>query len=133
MVNADFQHRWVTAFQRTIGNPVARRLPIQTLLETTGRVSGQARRTPLGGARRGDSFWFVSEFGTRSQYIRNIQADNRVRVRLRGHWYTGTAHLLPEDDAKARMRELPRANSAVVGAVGTDLLTVRVDLDTGRA
>ena len=43
------------------------------------------------------------------------------------------SHLLPEDDAKARMRELPRYNSAVVGAVGTDLLTVRVDLDVGRA
>ncbi|WP_067670734.1 nitroreductase/quinone reductase family protein [Nocardia miyunensis] len=129
MVNADLQHRWVTAFQRHIANPVLRRLPTQTLLETTGRVSGQVRRTPIGGARRGDSFWFVSEFGERSQYIRNIQADDRVRVRLRGRWYTGTAHLLPEDDAKARMRDLPRYNSAVVGAFGTDLLTVRVDLD----
>jgi len=133
MVNADLQHRWVTTFQRHIGNPVLRRLPTQTLLETTGRVSGQPRQTPIGGARDGNSFWFVSEFGTRSQYIRNIQADNRVRLRLRGRWYTGTAHLLPEDDAKARMRELPRYNSVVVGAVGTDLLTVRVDLDDGRA
>ncbi|MFF3569835.1 nitroreductase/quinone reductase family protein [Nocardia jiangxiensis] len=133
MVNADLQHRWVTAFQRNIGNPILRRLPSQTLLETTGRVSGQARQTPIGGARRGDSFWFVSEFGERSQYIRNIRAHDRVRVRLGGRWYSGTAHLLPEDDAKARMRELPKYNSAVVGAFGTDLLTVRVDLDSDRA
>ncbi|MGF6887728.1 deazaflavin-dependent oxidoreductase (nitroreductase family) [Nocardia sp. GAS34] len=129
MVNRAFQHRVVTTFQRYIGNPMLRRSPAQTLLETTGRVSGQPRQTPIGGARVGNSFWLVSEFGERSQYIRNIQADNRVRLRLRGQWHSGTAHLLPEDDARARLRTLPRYNSAAVRAVGTDLLTVRVDLD----
>jgi len=74
-------------------------------------------------------FWLVSEFGDRSQYIRNIKANNRVRVRLHGRWYTGTAQPLPEDDARARLRALPRGNSAVVQLVGTDLLTVRIDLD----
>jgi hypothetical protein len=67
--------------------------------------------------------------GERSQYIRNIRAEGRVRLRLHGRWHTGTAHPLPEDDARARLRELPRYNSAVVRASGTDLLTVRVDLD----
>lgn len=129
MVNGDLQHRLVTTLQRYIGNPVSRRLPVQTLLETMGRVSGQARQTPIGGSRIGNSFWFVSEFGERSQYIRNIQAHNRVRLRLHGHWYSGTAQLLPEDDARARLQELPRYNSTVVRAVGTGLLTVRVDLD----
>ena len=75
-------------FQKRIANPVMRRLPFQTLLETTGRTSGQPRRTPLGGRRIGDQFWFVSEFGERSQYIRNIKADPHVRVRLRGRWGT---------------------------------------------
>lgn len=119
----------MTTFQRTIGNPILRRLGAQTLLETTGRVSGEPRVTPIGGRRIGNSFWFVSEFGERSQYLRNIRADNRVRLRLHGHWHTGTAHPVPDDDARARLRELPRGNSAVVGMVGTDLLTVRVDLD----
>lgn len=115
-------------FQKRIANPVIRRLPFQTLLETTGRVSGLPRRTPLGGKRIGDQFWFVSEFGHRSQYIRNIQADSRVRVRLRGRWHAGTAVLLPDDDARARLRELPQFNSLGVRTFGTDLLTVRVDL-----
>ncbi len=106
-----------------------RKLPRQQLLETVGRVSGQPRTTPIGGRRVGDQFWLVSEFGVRSQYVRNIQADNRVRVRLRGRWYDGTAELLPEDDAKARLRQLPRYNSAAVRVVGADLLTIRVDLD----
>lgn len=122
------QHRLVTTFQRRIGNPILRRLPTQQLLETTGRVSGRPRITPIGGRRIGDQFWLVSEFGERSQYIRNIKADNRVRVRLRGRWHTGTAHLLPEDDARARLAQLPKANSAAVRLVGTDLLTVRIDL-----
>ncbi|MET8473519.1 nitroreductase/quinone reductase family protein [Streptomyces sp. NPDC006422] len=125
----DTKHRLVTTFQRHVANPVSRRLPGQVLLETTGRTSGLPRRTPVGGRRIGDSFWLVSEFGYTSQYVRNIQADPRVRVRLRGHWHTGTAHLLPDDDPRARLTSLPRLNSAAVRGFGVDLLTVRVDLD----
>ncbi|MFD6161814.1 nitroreductase/quinone reductase family protein [Nocardia sp. NPDC060256] len=126
----DLQHRVVTTLQRRVVNPLQRKLPAQQLLETVGRVSGQPRITPIGGRKVDNAFWLVSEFGERSQYIRNIKANNRVRVRLHGQWYTGTAQLLPEDDVRARLRALPRGNSAVVQLVGTDLLTVRIDLDT---
>ncbi|NJP51303.1 nitroreductase family deazaflavin-dependent oxidoreductase [Streptomyces sp. SBST2-5] len=126
--NAERKYRRATAFQRRI-NPLLRRLPFQTVLETTGRVSGLPRLTPVGGRRIGDSFWLVSEFGERSQYVRNIKANPRVRLRIRGRWYSGTAHLLPGDDPVARLRTLPRYNSAVVRAVGAGLLTVRIDLD----
>ncbi|RMB83347.1 nitroreductase family deazaflavin-dependent oxidoreductase [Streptomyces shenzhenensis] len=124
----ELKQRIVTRIQRHLANPLSRRLPSQTVLETTGRTSGLPRRTPVGGRRVGDSFWLVSEFGPKSQYVRNIQADPRVRVRIRGRWHSGTAHLLPDDDAVARLRSLPRLNSAAVRALGTDLLTVRVDL-----
>ncbi|MGY6020388.1 nitroreductase/quinone reductase family protein [Streptomyces spinosirectus] len=126
--HSESKYRAVTAFQRRL-NAVVRRLPGHTLLETTGRTSGLPRRTPVGGRRIGDSFWMVSEFGERSQYVRNIKADPRVRVRLRGRWYTGTAHLVPDDDPVARLRTLPRMNSLAVRAVGAALLTVRIDLD----
>ncbi|WP_433599426.1 nitroreductase/quinone reductase family protein [Nocardia sp. CA-135953] len=125
----DIQHRVVTTFQRRLGNPILRRLPTQQLLETVGRKSGQPRITPIGGRRVGKEFWLVSEFGDKSQYIRNIKADNRVRLRVHGHWHTGTAHLLPDDDPRARLQSLPKANSAGVRLLGTDLLTVRIDLD----
>ncbi|MFK0151414.1 nitroreductase/quinone reductase family protein [Streptomyces sp. NPDC090493] len=125
---SDRRFRATTAFQRHVANPLTRLMPFQTLLETTGRVSGQPRRTPLGGRRVGDAFWLVSEFGTKSQYVRNIQADPRVRVRIGGRWHHGTAHLLPDDDPVARLRTLPRGNSAAVKALGTQLLTIRVDL-----
>lgn len=121
--------RLINRFQKWVANPLMRRAPTMTLLETTGRNSGQPRRTPVGGRRVGDQFWLVSEFGDRSQYVRNIRADPRVRVRLRRRWYSGTAHLLPDDDARARLRSLPRINSVAVSALGSALLTIRVDLD----
>ena len=116
-------------FQKRVANPVMRRMPTQTLLETIGRKSGEPRRTPLGGKRVGNQFWFVSEFGEQSQYVRNIKANPRVRVRLRGRWHSGTAHLIPEDDPRARLDELPQINSFGVRTFGTNLLTVRVDFD----
>src|SRR5258708_31264685 len=71
----DIRDRITNTIQRHVANPLMRRLPIQTLLETTGRKSGEPRRTPLGGSRVGDQFWFVSEFGEKSQYVKNIQAN----------------------------------------------------------
>jgi deazaflavin-dependent oxidoreductase (nitroreductase family) len=124
----DLRFRVVTRVQRYLANPVSRRLPFHTLVETTGRTSGLPRRTPVGGRRVGRAFWFVSEYGEKSQYVRNIQADPRVRVRVGGRWHHGTAHLMPEDDPRARLASLPRVNSTAVRLVGTNLLTVRVDL-----
>jgi deazaflavin-dependent oxidoreductase (nitroreductase family) len=124
----ELKYRAVTSFQRRIGNPILRRLPHQTLLETTGRKSGLPRRTPIGGRQVGREFWLVSEYGEKSQYVRNIQAHPQVRVRLKGQWRAGTAHIVSQDDARARLKSLPRLNSAAVRAMGTNLLTLRVDL-----
>ncbi|MDG5801820.1 nitroreductase/quinone reductase family protein [Streptomyces ossamyceticus] len=122
------KQRVVTAFQRHVANPVLRRVPFQTVLETTGRVSGLPRRTPIGGRRTGDTFWLVSEYGEKSHYVRNIKADPSVRLRLHGRWHHGTAHLLPADDPLARLSTLPKLNSTAVRALGTNLLTIRIDL-----
>jgi deazaflavin-dependent oxidoreductase (nitroreductase family) len=123
------KRRRVGFFHRRIANPVTRRLPTQVLLETVGRVSGRPRRTPIGGRLDGDAFWLVSDHGEASDYVRNIKANNKVRLRLRGRWRTGTAFLLPDDDPRARLARLPRFNSSMVRALGTDLLTIRIDLD----
>jgi deazaflavin-dependent oxidoreductase (nitroreductase family) len=120
----EFVHR----VQRLVVNPVGRQLPV-TMLETTGRKSGQPRRTAVGGKVVDNKFWMVSEHGDHSDYVRNIQANPTVRVRLGGKWRNGTAHLLPDDDAVQRLGSLPRLNSAVVRVMGSDLLTIRVDLD----
>ena len=71
----------------------------------------------------------VSMNGPASNYVRNIKANNAVRVRINGRWHAGTAHLLPDDDADARNRQLSLINRTANRGLGTDLLTVRIDLD----
>ena len=105
-------------------------LPGYVLLETTGRRSGKPRQVPVGKALEGGTLWVVAEHGLRSAYVRNIQADPRVRVRVGRRWRTGTAHVLADDNWRERQRMMPnRLNSAAVRAMGTEHITVRVDLD----
>jgi deazaflavin-dependent oxidoreductase (nitroreductase family) len=100
------------------------------LLETTGNKSGLPRRTPVGNGLRGREFWIVTEHGFASSYVKNIQADPRVRVKVGGQWRSGTAHILPDDDPYARLRWLRRpVNDALLLAQGTEQLVLRVDLD----
>lgn len=119
-------------------NPLVRRLVERgapgtrgtAILETTGRRSGQPRRTPVGNGLRGDAFWIVTEHGRGADYVKNIEADPRVRVLADGRWRSGTAAILPDDDPYARLRWLRRpVNDAMLLAVGTEQLTIRVDLD----
>lgn len=138
--------RLVRALQRYLLNPPVKMLfrlgvvpPGYALLETVGRRSGQPRQTPVGDGLIGDTFWIVAEHGSRAAYVRNVQANSRVRVRIRqgrsATWRAGTAHVLLDDDARERQRQLARTspsrrlNAFVVRAMGTDLVTVRIDLD----
>jgi deazaflavin-dependent oxidoreductase (nitroreductase family) len=114
--------------QRLVVNPIGRQLPV-TMIETIGRKSGKPRVTAVGGKVVDNQFWMVSEHGEHSDYVRNMKANPRVRVRIGGKWRNGTANLLPDDDPVRRLGNLPRLNSAVVRLMGSDLLTIRVDLD----
>ena len=140
------KHRIVHLLQKYLLNPPIKLLfviglvpPGYALLETTGRKTGKARRTPVGNGRIGDQFWIVAEHGMNAGYVRNIASNPRVRLKvrdgLRSRWYVGRANLLADDDPRERQRwlagRLPSsaANAAAVRFFGTDLLTVRVDLD----
>ena len=88
------------------------------------------RRTPVGNGLEGSTFWIVAEHGRRAAYVRDIVANPRVRVKVGRRWRSGTAHPLPDDDPRERQRRIGlRFNAAVVRAMGTELMTVRVDLD----
>jgi hypothetical protein len=58
-----------------------------------------------------------------------------VRVLVHGRWRSGTAVPLPGDDPRERQRILGRhrlgrrLNDLAVRSFGTDLLTVRIDLE----
>jgi deazaflavin-dependent oxidoreductase (nitroreductase family) len=124
-LSAKLLNRLVRAAAR-VGLP----LPTVVLLETTGRRSGKPRSVPVGKAVDGDTLWIVAEHGLRAGYVRNIEANPRVRVRVGRRWRTGTARVLEDDDWRERQRRMPnRLNSAVVRAMGTEHVTVRVDLD----
>ena len=132
------KRRLVTLFQRFVVNPPMRGLAAVgiapraiALLETRGRTTGKPRTTPVGNGLEagGDRFWIVAEHGLRSGYVRNIQADSRVRVKVGRRWRTGTAHVLVEDDPLRRQESMPKGNASTVRRFGTDLLTVRIDLD----
>jgi deazaflavin-dependent oxidoreductase (nitroreductase family) len=113
--------------------------PGYALLETIGRKTGKPRRTPVGDGRVGNQFWIVAEHGMKAGYVRNISGNPRVRLKLRrgilARWHTGTAHLLPEDSPRERQRwlasRLPSSagNARVVRLLGTELRTLRIDLD----
>ena len=130
------KRRWSTFVTTRLVNPLVKAAasagvsPSLAILETKGRKSGEPRRTPVGKALEGDTLWVVAEHGLKAGYVRNIQADPRVRVKLGRRWRTGTATLLPDDDPRERQRRMPnKPNSAMVRAMGSELLTVRIDLD----
>jgi deazaflavin-dependent oxidoreductase (nitroreductase family) len=118
-------------------NPVARPLlerglfpSTQALLETRGRRSGAPRRVPVGNGLRDGTFWIVTEHGHAAHYVKNIRSDPRVRVKVGRRWYEGTAHILEDDDPRERLRALGRpVNDAMLRLVGTEQLTIRVDLE----
>jgi deazaflavin-dependent oxidoreductase (nitroreductase family) len=129
--------RVVRFTQKYLLNPPVRALfalglvpPTHALLETTGRRSGLPRQNPVGNGLDGDTFWIVAEHGHDANYVRNLEANPRVRVKIGHRWRTGTATVLPDDDPRKRLDQVGhRVNGFMVRAMGTDLLTVRVDLD----
>jgi deazaflavin-dependent oxidoreductase (nitroreductase family) len=141
------KHRIVHALQKYVFNPPVKALlaagfvpPSYALLETIGRTSGLPRKTPVGNGLVGDTFWIVAEHGLTAGYVRNIQRNPSVRVKvrdraIRSRWRTGIAHVVAEDDPRQRQRQISRGkpgralNAFVVRTLGTGLLTVRIDLD----
>ena len=134
------KRRLVRLFQKYIVNPPLKAAlalgvvpPTHALLETVGRTTGKPRRNPVGNGLAGDgrTFWIVSEHGRDAGYVKNILANPRVRLKIGRRWRTGTAELLPDDDPKARLKTIGRrVNAAMVRTMGTNLVTVRVDLET---
>lgn len=59
---------------------------------------------PVANGLHGDTFWLIAALGDQANYVRNLRADPRVRVKAR----------------PARLRAL---------AADTRMLTIRIDLD----
>jgi deazaflavin-dependent oxidoreductase (nitroreductase family) len=139
------RRRVVQRLQRSVIDPLDRLAfalrtppPGDALLETTGRRTGRPRVTPVCDGLEGDTFWIIAQRGRDADYVRNIEADPRVRVKgtLSGRgWRAGTARILDDDDPAERARALGRGNRwrrlclEASASVATSPLTIRVDLD----
>jgi deazaflavin-dependent oxidoreductase (nitroreductase family) len=151
---ARFQQHVVGQLQTSLVNPIVRAAwrvglgpPGDALLETTGRRTGRRRLTPICDGQDGDTVWVVSQRGHGSDYVRNIEANPRVRVRVRigarTKWLAGTARVIDADDPTERRRLIGRGDFwrricvQASGAMSTSPLTVRIDLESpsrgGRA
>jgi deazaflavin-dependent oxidoreductase (nitroreductase family) len=136
------KRRLTTGAAKYLVNPLVRGLfrlgvpaPGTAILETRGRKSGRPRTTPVTNGLAGDTFWIVTEHGRSANYVRNIEANPRVRVKIGQRWRSGTAAVASDDDPRARLKAIGRArpstriHTATVRLMQTELLTVRVDLD----
>jgi len=128
------KRRRVRFIQRYVLNPpmmLAVRMGLvrgHVLIETTGRHTGMRRRNVVGMHVEDSTGWVVAEQGRHAGYVRNIEANPRVRVCVRGKWRTAVAHVVADDNAEARLDSFARPRHAAnVRRFGTDLLTVRFD------
>jgi deazaflavin-dependent oxidoreductase (nitroreductase family) len=93
---ADRKRRLVMWFEKHLQNP-----PVMlALLATTGRTSGNPRRTAVIDGLVGDRFWIVAEHGRHAHFVRNLQRDPHVRVGCRGRWHSGLARPGPRRPAR---------------------------------
>ena len=143
MLGSGAKRRVVDPFQKLVLNRLVRAAfelgippPGDALLETIGRRTGQKRPTPVCDGVDGDTFWVVAQHGREADYVRNIEANPRVRVKSSGSgWRAGTAHILDDDDPRERQRTARRVNLArglcvtASEVMGTNFLTIRIDLD----
>lgn len=131
------KRRAVVLAQRYLLNPPVKLavysglVPGYALLETVGRKSGRRRRTVVGAHRAGAAFWVVAEQGHHAAYVRNLKANPKVRVRLGRKWHEATATVVESDDPVARLKlfRMP-GHARTVKTFGTDLLSIRLDLET---
>ena len=123
------EHFIITRFMRGGVNPFFRmlfKLPILTyrlglggligkrilLLTTIGRKTGKPRVTALGYGydAPNDTYYVMTGWGGKSDWLRNASANPRVRVQVGARQFDGIAARVPEAQSVALMREYVRLN-----------------------
>jgi deazaflavin-dependent oxidoreductase (nitroreductase family) len=76
------------------------------LLTTTGRRSGVKRVTPLQYEMIGSDYYLGSARGTKSDWVRNIQFNPQVEVRVGAKYFQGTAEVITDPSKFADLMEV---------------------------
>ena len=103
-------------------------------LTTTGRVSGRPHTIEIWFALAGTTAYLLAGGGDRSDWVRNLQRDPKVRVRIRDRTFEGRARVLEAGDEERAARTLVhdkyRGSSADSLVSWRDTaLPVAIDLD----
>jgi len=83
------------------------------VLETTGAKSGRPRRVPLLATVLEGCLFVGTVRGVRSQWLRNLRAEQRVRYWLAGHEHRGAAVVFAEGAPRPATQRLPPLARAV--------------------
>lgn len=111
--------------------PVFGRLVL--LLTTTGRKSGKRRVTPLQYEELDGKIYVTAAYGLKADWVRNIQANPRVEVRIKQRRFQGKALVITDPERIADMLELrlkqhPRMIAAILRSEGLPAKPAREDL-----
>lgn len=99
----------VWLFRHGLGGVLGDRI---IMLEHTGRHTGRARYVCLEVVERRtpESLTLVSGFGERAQWFRNLRAEPRCRVTVRGRLRDARARVLSADEAAAGLARYQQAH-----------------------
>jgi len=86
---------------------------IVLLLTTTGRKSGKKRVTPLQYEKIGEDYYLGAARGLKADWVRNIQSNPQVEVRVGAKGFQGTAEIITDhsrfaDFLEVRIERHPR-------------------------
>lgn len=106
-------------------------------LTTVGRKSGRERTIEIWFGLDDSTVYMLSGGGDDAHWVKNLRADNRVRVRIGRMRFQGSARLVESADEDALARRLLAAKyqgwrpGKHLSAWARDSLPVAVDLATG--
>jgi deazaflavin-dependent oxidoreductase (nitroreductase family) len=83
------------------------------LLTTTGRRSGKKRVTPLQYEKIGNDYYLGAARGLKADWVRNIQSNSQVEIRVGAKRFQGTAEVVTDplkfaDFMEVRLERHPR-------------------------
>jgi deazaflavin-dependent oxidoreductase (nitroreductase family) len=104
------------------------------LLTTTGRVTGVPRVTPLQYEQVDGVYYVGSSRGLKADWVKNIQADPKVEIRVKNQHFRGRAEVVTEPSRVAAFLEIrlgnhPRMVGAMLKADGIPSNPTRVQLE----
>jgi len=104
------------------------------LLTTTGRKSGKARVTPLQYEIIAGEVYLGAAFGQRADWLRNLQVNPRVDLRVKARRTAGTARIVADtgqiaDYLAVRLQRHPKIVSAMLRGDGLREPFQRADLE----